>query len=117
MDTLAPGAELPYSKFTIQHSKCPEMTRLEVDLGPRSYPIFVGNGLLDGLVETLRVQGLRQIDAFVITNPQVGGLYFERVRGVLEGAGFRRVVRHDIPASEEGKNWDEFSATCAALLQ
>lgn len=92
-------------------------TRLEVDLGPRTYPIFVGNGLLDGLGETLRAQGLKQIDAFVITNPQVGALYFDRLRGILESAGFRRVVRHDIPASEEGKNWDEFSGTCAAVLQ
>ena len=59
---------------------------------------------------------MRQADAFAITNPQVGGLYFERVRAALEAADFRRVVRHDIPASEEGKNWDEFSGACAALL-
>src|SRR6186997_1371088 len=117
MASFAPGEGISIQNpaFRIQHY--PNMTRLEVDLGPRSYPIFVGNGLLDGLGETLRGQGLRQIDAFVITNPQVGGLYFERVRGILEAAGFRRVVRHDIPASEEGKNWDEFSATCAALLE
>src|SRR4030095_6386434 len=43
--------------------------------------------------------------------------YFEAARAALAGAGFTRVVRHDIPASEEGKNWDEFSKTCAALLE
>ena len=93
------------------------MTRLEVDLGPRSYPILIGNGLLDGLGGILREHGLKQMDAFVITNPLVGGLYFDRLRAALEASGFRRVVRHDIPGSEEGKNWDEFSKTCAAMLE
>ncbi len=92
-------------------------TRLEVDLGPRTYPVLVGGGLLDGLGGLLRAHGFRQMDAFVITNPQVGALYFDRVRTTLEATGFRRVVRHEIPATEEGKNWDEFSATCAALLE
>lgn len=91
--------------------------RIEVDLGPRSYPIVIGNGLLSVLGKTLRAHGLRQADAFIITNSQVGGLYFDKVRAALEAAEFRRVVRHEIPASEEGKNWDEFSGTCAALLQ
>ncbi|MDR3404077.1 MAG: 3-dehydroquinate synthase [Chthoniobacter sp.] len=90
--------------------------RIEVDLGPRSYPIVIGGGFLPTLGKTLREHGLRQTDAFVITNPQVGGLYFEPARAALEAADFRRVVRHEIPASEEGKNWDEFSATCAGLL-
>ena len=91
--------------------------RIEVDLGPRSYPIVIGGGLLSELGKILRGHGLRQVDAFVITNAKVGGLHFEKLRAALEAAEFRHVVRHDIPASEEGKNWDEFSGTCAALLQ
>lgn len=91
--------------------------RIEVDLGPRSYPIVIGGGLLTELGRTLRAHGLRQTDAFVVTNAQVGGLHFEKLRTALEAAEFRHVVRHDIPTSEEGKNWDEFSATCAALLK
>ena len=90
--------------------------RLDVELGPRSYPILLGSGLLDWLGDLIREQGLAHRDAFVLTNPQVGALYFERARAALATAGFQRIVRHDIPASEEGKNWDEFSATCAALL-
>ena len=90
--------------------------RVEVDLGPRSYPIVIGGGLLDTLGQTLRAHRLCQVNAFVITNSQVAALYFERLRIALEAEGFRRVVRHEIPTSEEGKNWDEFSKTCAALL-
>src|SRR6185369_5229635 len=73
--------------------------------------------LLDSLGATLRDHVLKQTAAFVLTNEQVGGLYFERLRAALESAGFRKVVRHDIPATEEGKSWEEFSKACAALLE
>lgn len=92
-------------------------TRLEVDLGPRTYPILVGNGLVGGLGDILRSNGLRQQAAFVITNSQVGAIYFEKLQSILTAAGFTRVVRHDIPSTEEGKNWGEFSAVCAAVLE
>jgi 3-dehydroquinate synthase len=91
--------------------------RVDVDLGPRSYPVLIGGGLLAGVGPTLREQGLRQTDAFVVTDPQVGALYFDGLRAALGGASFRRVVRHDLPGGEEGKSWDEFSKTCAALLE
>ncbi|MHA3770933.1 3-dehydroquinate synthase [Verrucomicrobiota bacterium sgz303538] len=93
------------------------LARVDVDLGPRSYPILIGSGTLDSLGTTLREHGLKQTNAFVITNSQVGGHYYDRVQAALTQAGFARVVRHDIPASEEGKNWDEFSKTCATLLE
>jgi len=94
-----------------------QTARIDVDLGPRSYPVLIGNGLLSRLGELLREQGLKQTSAFVITNEQVGGLYFDLLQTALAGAGFEKVVRHDIPAREEGKNWDEFSRSCAALLE
>jgi 3-dehydroquinate synthase len=91
--------------------------RVHVNLGPRSYDVLIGAGTLPSLGATLRGEGLRQTAAFVITNRDVGALYFDAVREALSAAGFQKIVRHDIPASEEGKNWDEFSATCAALLE
>src|SRR5215210_1563599 len=92
------------------------MTRIDVPLGPRSYPILIGTDTLGALGASVRELGLRQRNAFVVTNPVVGGLYFEKVRAALAAAGFEKVARHDIPATEEGKNWDEFSKVCAALL-
>ena len=93
------------------------MITIPVDLGPRSYPVLIGNAVLPTLGDTLRSREFKQTDAFVITNAPVGAHYFEPVRAALAGVGFQRIVRHDIPASEEGKNWEEFSKTCAALLQ
>src|SRR5438128_9669390 len=79
-----------------------ESRRIEVNLGPRSYPIVIGAGLLGGLGATLRAEGLTQAGAFVITDPNVAAHYFENVRASLEGAGFARIVRHDITAGEAG---------------
>lgn len=72
--------------------------------------------MLAGLGAALRENGLSQRDAFIITNAEVGAHYFEIIRGSLESAGFRTVVRHDIPATEQGKNWDEFTKACAGML-
>ncbi len=94
-----------------------QMNRIDINLGARSYAVLVGSDLLDGLGEIVRAERLTPANAFIITNPQVGALYFDRTRAALERAGFRKIVRHDLPASEEGKNWDEFSKTCAALLE
>ena len=94
-----------------------ESRRIEVNLGPRSYPVLIGAGLLDGLGATLRAEGLSHAGAFVITDPHVASHYFEKVHASLEGAGFARIVRHDITAGEAGKNWDEFTKACGALLE
>lgn len=91
-------------------------TRVPVDLGPRSYPVIIGFGLLPELGRILRGEGLAQRNAFVITNEPVAAHYFEALRETLAAAGFEKIVRHDIPATEAGKNWDEFSSACAAML-
>lgn len=93
------------------------LTRVDVALGPRSYPVLIGSGCLPELGATLRAQGLSQTNAFVITNPVVAPLYFPVLEKSLSAAGFQRIVRHEIPATEEGKNWEVFSATCASLLE
>ncbi len=91
--------------------------RIPVELGPRRYEVLLGSGLLAQLGGHLRAAGLRQTNAFVLTNAEVGAHYFASVEAALRTAGFARLIRHDIPASEEGKNWDEFSRACAALLE
>ncbi|MEQ1860253.1 MAG: 3-dehydroquinate synthase [Chthoniobacteraceae bacterium] len=88
-----------------------------VELGPRRYDVLIGTHLLGELGALVRAAGLKQTNAFVLTNPQVAAHYFEPIRTALVAAGFERVLRHDIPAGEEGKNWDEFTRACAGLLE
>jgi 3-dehydroquinate synthase len=94
-----------------------KLNRVDVDLGPRSYPVLIGNGLISELGQIVREQGLKQTAAFVLTNRQVGGKHFAKVRRALEKAAFTRVVRHNIPSVESGKSWKNLERTCKKLLE
>lgn len=95
----------------------PPVSRVPIELGPRRYEVLMGNGLLSRLGDIVRAEGLKSGNAFVITNAEVAAHYHATVEQALGAAGFKRIVRHDIPSTEEGKNWDVFSASCAALLE
>jgi len=92
------------------------MDTIPVALGERSYDILVGHDCLGGLGSALRERGLIT-DVMVYTSPRIGGLYFEKLRGGLEEAGFARVGRHDIPDGEENKNLDEWRRAVEALAE
>ena len=68
-------------------SRSMEVTRIDVELGPRAYPVLIGSGLLERIGALLREQELKQTNAFVITNVQVGGFYFKRLDAALRAAG------------------------------
>jgi len=83
------------------------MERLRVALGPRSYDIVMGMGILDGLGKA--ISGLDASPRMaVVSNPTVFGLYGERVMASLRAAGFEPAVVI-VPDGEEYKNllWTE----------
>ena len=71
-----------------------------VDLGPRSYEIRIGGGLLADCGKAVEPLGASL--AVVVTDDQVGPLYAKRVSETLQHAG-RRVVVLDFPAGEQSK--------------
>jgi 3-dehydroquinate synthase len=78
------------------------LTQLVVGLGDRSYPIVIGEGVLEltgDWAQNLAAPG----KCAVVTNPVVGGLYAERVMGSLRRAGFEPVCI-EVPDGEEYKN-------------
>ncbi|MBI5781763.1 MAG: 3-dehydroquinate synthase [Rhodocyclales bacterium] len=78
------------------------MRELAVDLGERSYPIFIGSGLL--AAHELLLPHLDQPRAVLVTNETVAPLYLGRVAAMLE----RHAVRVDpvvLPDGEQYKNW------------
>jgi 3-dehydroquinate synthase len=66
------------------------MKTLSVNLGERSYPIYVGAGILGRAGEFLKRAGLGGKVALV-TNPTVAGIYLEPAREALTQAGFEVV--------------------------
>ena len=76
-----------------------------VELGPNSYPVHVGHGLLAGIGELARAAGLAAGRCALITDSNVGRLYSRTVLGGLEGAGFHPQVI-EIPPGEPSKSLD-----------
>jgi len=63
------------------------LERIEVGLSERSYPIWIGSGILSRLGTALKESRLpRKIG--IITNPTVSRLYLDQVEKTLEGEGF-----------------------------
>lgn len=85
-----------------------------VELGERSYPIVIKNGILAEAGTRMRDAGLKG-KAAVVTNPLVGGLYAGKVMESLEGAGFAPFLV-TVPDGEEYKTLKEVSSIYDSLI-
>jgi len=92
------------------------MKQLNVDLGDRSYPIFIGQGLLgDAQWVAPYVKG-KQV--MIVTNGTIAPLYLEKVKAAFaataDGGQVDAVV---LPDGEEFKNLDVLNLIYDALLE
>lgn len=88
------------------------MHTLNVDLGERSYPIYIGSGLLDAT--DVFASHIRASQVVLISNDTVSPLYLERVRGAL---GDRSLVTDVIlPDGESYKTLDSLSTIFDAVM-
>ncbi|CAM3539226.1 3-dehydroquinate synthase [Parendozoicomonas haliclonae] len=87
------------------------MQTLTVDLGDRSYPIFIGSGLLSK-PELLKPY-IRGSEVAVVTNETVAPLYLEDLRRLLGGYRVTEVV---LPDGEQYKNLTELNQIFDRLL-
>lgn len=89
----------------------PETTTLKVDLGDRSYPIYIGQNLLDQ-TDILK-QHIPGNSALIVSNDVVAPLYLEKVEALLDGIRFKSVI---LPDGEQHKNLDVLNTIFDALL-
>jgi 3-dehydroquinate synthase len=88
------------------------MQTLTVELGDRSYPIYIGSGLLDQ--PELLTSHIGGTTAFTVTNTTVGPLYLDRVQSHLDGL---RTQTLTLPDGEEYKTLDTLNLIYTALLE
>ena len=90
------------------------MIQLKVELGSRSYPVFIGKGLLS----SDRVLGkiLTKEKNLVITNKKVGTLYFEKLETASKALGVE-VTPLFIEDGEKYKNLDTLSFIYDELIR
>ena len=84
---------------------------LTLDLGERSYPIYIGGGLL-GEPDYYRPH-IRGRQVMIVTNTTVGPLYLDAVKRALSGYQVAEVV---LPDGEEYKTLDTLNRVFDALL-
>jgi 3-dehydroquinate synthase len=89
------------------------METITVALAERSYPIYIGTGLLDNA--ELYLPHLPQKKAAIITNETVAPLYLDRVANALRAAGVE-IVPIVVPDGEKHKNWQTLNSVFDALL-
>jgi 3-dehydroquinate synthase len=87
---------------------------LQVDLGDRSYPIDIGQSLLDD--RDLIGRSIAGTRVAVVTNTVVAPLYLERLTKSLEAAG-KQVVPIVLPDGEQEKNWASLMKVFDVLLE
>ena len=88
---------------------------LEVDLGDRSYPIHIGEGLLSQ-ADLFKPHVAGKV-AMICTNTTVGPLYADRLKTSLLDAGAKSVFIVSLPDGEEYKDWPNLQLVFDALLQ
>jgi 3-dehydroquinate synthase len=84
--------------------------QLDIDLGTRSYPIVIGEGLL--VDRKLLARLLPQTNLLVVTNDTVARLHLQ---ALIRGLGERNAVIHTLPDGEEFKNHATLSSVFDAL--
>ncbi len=90
------------------------MKTLNVNLGDRSYPIFIGQDLLDDV--QLFSQFSSTSASFIVTNTTVEALYADRLEASLKANG-QQVIRIVLPDGEYFKNWETLQLIFTGLLE
>lgn len=88
------------------------MKRLNVDLGDRSYPIFIGEGLLGN--PELLVPYIAGKQVMVVTNETVAPLYLEQLKSALGSYQVDEVI---LPDGEQYKNASSIDLIYSELLK
>jgi 3-dehydroquinate synthase len=88
-----------------------DVQRLSIDLGARSYPIMIGQGLLEN--REVLMQAIPAQDVFVVTNDRVGPLYLQRLLATLS---HKRIASLQLPDGESHKTLATVSTIFDALV-
>ncbi len=89
-----------------------QTARLDVDLGERSYPIFVGSGLIAD--PACYAPYLAGPQVLIVTNVTVAPLYIGQVRAALSGHQVQEVI---LPDGEKYKTLEVWNRIFDALLR
>lgn len=86
---------------------------IQVELSARSYPIYIGEGLLENL--EIFKQHIPHKQVMIVSNPTIAPLYLEKLQKTLFDANFQCEVCL-VPDGEDHKNFDSLNLIYDSLL-
>lgn len=93
------------------------MRTIDVDLGERSYPIYIGEGMMKQAGQYLADRGVKtKSPLLIVTDSNVAPLYLERLESALQEQGYRTVT-HIVPAGEQSKSLQEYEKVMTTAIQ
>jgi len=93
------------------------MRELTVELGDRSYPIYIGEQLLDRFGETAVKHALpKKSPILLVSDAAVGPLYLPRASASLEAAGYT-VATHTVENGEQAKRLEVLGDIVTTALE
>ena len=115
---LQNGSRMGHWRLHVAAEAAPlAMETVEVDLGDRTYPIYIGRGLLDqGELLRRHVPGKR---ALIVTNTTVGPIYLDRCdlpSSTAEHSSARTRCLRSALAKATSCNWQSTSISCFACV-
>ncbi|CAH8714224.1 3-dehydroquinate synthase [Paenibacillus thiaminolyticus] len=101
----------------MENKEAMQAVELRVDLGERSYPIWIGSGLLGQLGEASRQAGIPAgSPVLIITDEHVGRRYLNLAEQSLHAAGYR-TASLTVPPGEQSKSLAVFEDCIRAALE
>ncbi|MCZ8520531.1 MULTISPECIES: 3-dehydroquinate synthase [Paenibacillus] len=90
---------------------------LTVDLGQRSYPIYIGEGLLDNIASYFEKHGISKgSPLLIVTDAHVGPHYLEKAVQRLQAAGYE-AASYTVTAGEKSKSLAVLEDIVGAALE
>ena len=88
------------------------MKKLNLDLGEKSYPIYIGENLLSQAYYLTKHISGNQV--MIVSNTTVAPLYIDKVKGLLTDFEVSEVI---LPDGEQYKNLDTVNQIFTSLLE
>lgn len=93
------------------------MKKLNVDLGTRSYPIIIGEGLLQQAATFFEDRGIsKRSPLLIVTDEHIAPYYLDPLTRALEAGGYR-VASHIAPSGETTKSLESLEHIVTKALQ
>ncbi len=113
-ETAEPLSGKAYERPAPEATSGPIPLCVKVELGPRSYEILIGEGLIEK-AGALIARSSRAKAAAIVVDENTGPLYAEKVSAALGAAGIRSAIISMKPG-ERSKSFPVYEEVCEAIL-